>query len=210
MQKITLFRARAMLLSAMLVLLLAACDGETPQPTPAVANPTTDAIPVTPAVVNPTTDASPAPTATTPAVPTTEPTVEPTNTVSPLALDLSSLNVCTFVPREVIEGIIGPLKDEGTPDTVLGKEKGCTFYSEDGNFADIRIYPPNNWELQKGLEADKIIISDLGSEGFVVNKSDAYEVWVLARDVAVVQVRVSSHSGAQARQIAEAVLALLP
>lgn len=211
MQKIAPFQARAMLLSVVLVLLLAACGDPTPQPTPAGVNPTTDAIPAptttTPPLPNPTTDAIPAPTATTRLLP---PTPEPTNTTSPRALDLSSLDVCTFVPRETLEGIIGPLKDEGTQDTVLGKEEGCTFYNEEGNFADIRIYPPDSWELQKNLQTGLIELHDLGSEGFVVNKSDAYEVWVLTRDVAVIQVRVSNHNGGQARQIAEAVLDLLP
>jgi hypothetical protein len=210
MQKTASIQARAMLLSVLLVLLLAACGGETSQPTPAGPNPTTDAIPAptaTSAQVNPTTDAIPAPTGTTrpesPAGPT-----EPTGTSG--AIDLSALDVCAFVPRDILVGIFGPLKDEGTPDTVLGKGKGCTFYNEEGNFADIRIYPPGAWDLQKGLEADKIEVGGLGDEAFAVDKSDAYDLWVLAQDVAVTEVRVSTHDEEQARQIAEALLAQLP
>jgi hypothetical protein len=196
MQKIAPFQARAMLLSVLLVLLLAACGGETSQPTPAGPNPTTDAIPL--------------PTGTARLVPTTGPTSTTASTGSPAALDLSSLDVCTFVPTEILAGIFGPLKDAGTQDTVLGKEKGCTFYNEEGNFADIRIYPPDGWELQKSLEADKIEIGGLGDEAFAVDKSDAYDLWVLAQDVAVTEVRVSTHDEEQARQIAEALLAQLP
>jgi hypothetical protein len=118
--------------------------------------------------------------------------------------------VCSFVPRDILAGIFGPLKDEGTQDTVLGKEKGCTFYNQEGNFADIRIYPPDLWELQKGLEADKIEVGGLGDEAFAVDKSDAYDLWVLAQDVAAMEVRVSTHDEEQARQIAEALLAQLP
>ncbi|HVG00895.1 MAG TPA: hypothetical protein VND68_13735 [Chloroflexia bacterium] len=207
MQKIAPFQARAMLLSVLLVLLLAACGGETSQPTPAGPNPTTDAIPLptgtTPAGPNPTTDAIPAPTSTMRVESTT-------GTGSSGALDLSSLDVCAFVPREILAGIFGPLKDEGTPDTVLGKEKGCTFYNEEGNFADMRIYPPDEWELRKNLESDKIEVGGLGDEAFAVDKSDAYDLWVLAQDLAVMEVRVSTHDEEQARLIAEALLAQLP
>lgn len=214
MQKSAPFQARAMLLSVLLVLLLAACGGETSQPTPAGPNPTTDAIPLptgtTPAGPNPTTDAIPAPTSTMRVQSTTGPTSPTASTGSSDALDLSSLDVCTFVPREILAGIFGPLKDEGTPDTVLGREKGCTFYNEEGNFADMRIYPPDEWELRKSLEADRIEVGGLGDEAFAVDKSDAYDLWVLAQDLAVMEVRVSTHDEEQARQIAEALLAQLP
>ncbi|HEY0072006.1 MAG TPA: hypothetical protein VGE04_18750 [Chloroflexia bacterium] len=196
MQKIASLRARAGLLPILLVLLLAACGGEPSQPTPAVANPTTDAIP--------------APTATISARPTPRPTSTRGSTGSSGALDLSSLDVCAFVPKEVLASIFGPLKDEGTQDTVLGKEKGCTFFNQEGEFADIRIYPPDIWELQKGLEADKIEVGGLGDEAFAVSKSDAYDLWVLAQDVAATEVRVSTQDEEQARQIAEELLALFP
>ena len=194
MRNISPFQARAILLSVLLVLLLAACGGEGSQPTSAVA---------------PTTDAIPAPTGTTP-LDSTGPTSTTASTGASGALDLSSLDVCTFIPKDVLVGIFGPLKDEGTQDTVLGEEKGCTFYNEEGHFADIRIYPPDNLELRKNLEDNKMEISGLGDEAFAVDKSDAYDLFVLVRDVAFVEVRVSTHSEEQARQIAEAVLAQLP
>lgn len=187
--------ARALALLLLTALLLAACGGETPAtPTAPVQAPAETA-----SGPAPTTDAIPAPTDTTEA-----------STSSGEAIDLASLDPCTFVPQAEIAGIFGPLKDAGTVDTALGLEKGCTFYNEDGNFVSLTVHPADMWDLRKNLEADTEPVSGLGDEAFGVDKSDAYDLFVLVRDVAMLEVRVSTHDQTQARQLAESMIAQLP
>jgi len=125
-------------------------------------------------------------------------------------VDLASLKPCGILSREEVEPVFGTVRGEPREDVSISGEKGCTYRNLKGNFADIVVYEPEKWKLQKVVRKNVNPVEGMGDEAFWARVDNTVELWVLLRDRAVVEVRVSTKDLEQARKLAQRVIDKLP
>ncbi len=125
-------------------------------------------------------------------------------------LDIQSLDACALMPRADIESVLGTLGKEPKADPPNGSEKGCIYYDQQGEYADITLNPASDWTLLRQLQPDATDFTLDGDKAFSADKSYGAELWVLRPGKAVIHVRVSSKDLEQAKRFVPTVIARLP
>jgi hypothetical protein len=131
-------------------------------------------------------------------------------TPTPAIIDLKSLDVCTLIPADQVAHTIGTLSGQGKPTISVAEEKGCEWTNDKGNFADLIVNSPFDWDLQKALNPDYTALGGIGDDAFTIKHTDALELWVLLTNRAILEVRVSSQNQNQAGQLALLLMHKLP
>lgn len=127
-----------------------------------------------------------------------------------VGLDISSIDTCALLPRADIESVFGPLGKEPKADFPNGNEKGCIYYNDRGEFADIILNPVSDWSLLREVHPDATDLTLNGDKAFSNKNPDSVSLYVLHLPKAVVHVRVSSKDLAEAKLFVPKVIARLP
>ena len=126
------------------------------------------------------------------------------------SLDFATLDTCALIPPEDIASVIGALRGEPAADPPNGSEKGCLYFNEEGNFADVILGPASDWDLLRQLQPEAEDFTLNGDAAFAADKPDAANLWVLRPGQTVIHVRVSSGDREQAQQLVAKVITQLP
>lgn len=127
-------------------------------------------------------------------------------------VDLSAVNVCELLPVAEIEAVIGKLRDTSPEETIsIDREKGCNYLDDaNGHFYEITYYPLDHWGLVKYTLNEAKPAEGIGDGAYWGTYSDAIMLEVLAKDRAVIGVRVSDENQDTARALYEIALNHLP
>ncbi len=134
----------------------------------------------------------------------------PQRTATAVGLDISSIDTCVLLPKADIESVFGPLGKEPKADFPNGNEKGCLYYNDRGEFADIILNPVSDWSLLREVHPDATDLTFNGDKAFSNKNPDSVSLYVLHVPKAVIHVRVSSKDLAEAKLFVPKVIARLP
>ena len=180
----------------LLLVLLAACGGNTAESTASAVSPdTTEMISADDTAVTGTT--------------------EKTDTGSAVAaesaapIDTASLDVCALLPEAAVTAVTGSLRETPEAAEFIGDERGCTYLTEEGFIYTINVVPLDRWEIMTAIFTDATAVLGLGDEAMLVEQSGDSTLNVLLDGLAVVQVYNTTSDTAVSTRLAQLTLDIL-
>ena len=87
-------------------------------------------------------------------------------------LDITNLDVCTFIPRDKVATIVGSLRQAPeTAEAVGDEERGCTYTTDEGFIYTITIMSLDRWETLMMVLQEPTAVPNLGDEAYTRDAS---------------------------------------
>ena len=145
-----------------------------------------------------------------------QPTSTPRITKTPSqSLDLSTLDVCAFIPLADVESVWGSIKRTSYLLISDHGEKGCVYYNMDGNWVNIIFHQESQYNVAWKRENESSVssrlkeVSGIGDSAFYMQGFRPVQLWVLVKGKAAIQINADTYNEGLTILLAQKVVALL-